>query len=117
MSNAPPLGQQAEDRSRSNGGPPPPPQSGGLSVIKVLYNRLLRRLSSLPLAIGELAVIALLSAIGTIIEQHKPLEYYMKVLPLLAVIRWVLMQKSAMCLDGCETVVVPFSGTHMVGSS
>ena len=45
---------------------------------------MLRRLSSLPLAIGELAVIALLSAIGTIIEQHKPLEYYVKVLPCLA---------------------------------
>ena len=45
----------------------------------MLYNRLLRRLSSLPLAIGELAVIALLSAIGTIIEQHKGLEYYMEV--------------------------------------
>ena len=40
---------------------------------------MLRRLSSLPLAIGELAVIALMSAIGTIIEQHKGLEYYMKV--------------------------------------
>ena len=56
-----------------------PPERSGPSLVKVLYNRLLRRLSSLPLAIGELAVIALLSAIGTIIEQHKGLEYYMEV--------------------------------------
>jgi hypothetical protein len=83
MSDAPSLSEQGKDRRRNNGGPPPP-QSSGPSAIKVLYNRLLRRLSSLPLAIGELAVIALLSAIGTIIEQHKPLEYYMKVLPFLA---------------------------------
>jgi hypothetical protein len=45
----------------------------------VLWNRVLRRLSSLPLAIGELALIALLSAVGTIIEQNKPLEFYMQV--------------------------------------
>lgn len=48
-------------------------------MVKVLYNRLLRRLSSLPLAIGELGVIAVLSAIGTIIEQNKGLDYYIKV--------------------------------------
>ena len=48
-------------------------------MAKVLWNRVLRRLSSLPLAIGELALIAVLSAVGTIIEQNKPLEYYMKV--------------------------------------
>ncbi len=41
---------------------------------------MLRQLSSLPLAIGELAVIALFSAIGTVIEQNRSLAYYMKVL-------------------------------------
>ena len=50
-------------------------------MAKVLWNRVLRRLSSLPLAIGELALIALLSAVGTIIEQNKPLEFYMQVAP------------------------------------
>ena len=35
-----------------------------------------RRLASLPLAIGELAAIAALSAVGTVIEQNKGLEYY-----------------------------------------
>ena len=45
-------------------------------MFKILYKRLLRRLSSLPLAIGEMFVIAGLSAVGTVIEQNKPLQYY-----------------------------------------
>ena len=61
-------------------GPVPPPRQQGPSVLKILYNRVLRQLSSLQLAIGELAVIALLSAVGTVIEQNKPLEYYMQVI-------------------------------------
>ena len=40
---------------------------------------MLRRLSSLPLAIGELGVIAALSAIGTVIEQNKDPDFYIKV--------------------------------------
>lgn len=63
--------------SEQRGGAPPP--NSRPSLLKVLYNRTLRQLSSLPLAIGELAVIALFSAIGTIIEQNKSLDYYMKV--------------------------------------
>ena len=59
-------------------GPLPPPQQGP-SALKILWNRTLRRLSSLQLAIGELALIALLSAVGTVIEQNKSLEYYMQV--------------------------------------
>jgi len=58
----------------------PPPGGGpagrGPSLRKLLWKRTLRQLSSLPLAIGELAVIAALSAVGTIIEQNKPLEFY-----------------------------------------
>ena len=48
-------------------------------MLKILWNRGLRRLSSLQLAIGELALIALLSAVGTVIEQNKSTEYYMQV--------------------------------------
>ena len=81
LSSAPSPSEPARQRRRNNGEPPPPPGTGP-SVIKVLYNRVLRRLSSLPLAIGELGVIAALSAIGTIIEQNKDLDYYMKVRPL-----------------------------------
>jgi cytochrome c biogenesis protein ResB len=44
-----------------------------------VWKQILRRLSSLPLAIGELALIAILSAVGTVIEQNKPLEYYVEV--------------------------------------
>lgn len=46
------------------------------SLAKILYKRTLKRLASLPLAIGELFVLAGLSAVGTIIEQNKPLQFY-----------------------------------------
>lgn len=46
------------------------------SVAKILYKRSLKSLASLPLAIGELFLLAGLSAIGTIIEQNKPLQFY-----------------------------------------
>ena len=57
---------------------------------------MLRQLSSLPLAIGELAVIALLSAIGTVIEQNRSLDYYMRVMrfPLI----FPLMSASRVCV-------------------
>lgn len=77
---APPLSQVAERKGKSKkeskrSTPLPRP-----SPFKVAWNRTLRQLSSLPLAIGELAVIALLSAVGTVIEQNRSLAYYMKVL-------------------------------------
>lgn len=55
---------------------PPSPQGGSPSIFKILYKRTLRRLSSLPLAIAEMFVIAGLSAVGTVIEQNKPIQYY-----------------------------------------
>lgn len=77
---APPLSQESfsnrAPRSSNNDGPGP----SGPSPLKVAWNRVLRQLSSLPLAIGELAVIAVLSAIGTVIEQNKSLSFYMRVL-------------------------------------
>ena len=41
----------------------------------------MRRLASLPLAIGELAAIAGLSAVGTVVEQGKELPYYQQFYP------------------------------------
>lgn len=47
-----------------------------VSMLRLLSKRLLRRLSSLPLAIAEMGLIAALSAVGTIIEQNKPIQFY-----------------------------------------
>lgn len=47
--------------------PPPPPRWAKSALVS---------LSSLPLAISELALIAALSAVGTVIEQNKGIEYY-----------------------------------------
>ncbi|KAK9825449.1 hypothetical protein WJX81_001648 [Elliptochloris bilobata] len=75
----------APELSERGGGPPGGGPGGspgeGPSLPKVLWNRTLRQLSSLPLAICELAVIAVLSSLGTIIEQGKPLEFYMQNYP------------------------------------
>jgi len=54
--------------------------SSGLSP-RALWRKALRALSNLPLAIGELAVLAGLSAIGTVIEQNKSYEYYLTFYP------------------------------------
>lgn len=40
-------------------------------VLRVLYRRLLRELSSLPRAIGLMALLTVLSGLGTIIPQNK----------------------------------------------
>jgi len=67
-------------RGRPSAQPPGGGPAGpGPSLRKLLWKRTLRQLSSLPLAIGELAVIAALSAVGTVIEQNKPLEFYVQV--------------------------------------
>lgn len=62
---------------------PPPTRQIMLSpsVVKILYKRTLKSLASLPLAIGELFLLAGLSAIGTIIEQNKPLQFYLDAYP------------------------------------
>lgn len=57
------------------GGPPPP------SSIKGAWRQVLRQLSNLKLAIGELAVIASLSSIGTVVEQGKPYQFYLEQYP------------------------------------
>lgn len=49
--------------------------SGGLS-LKIFTRKVVRQLSSLPLAISELFAIAGLSAIGTVIQQGESPEFY-----------------------------------------
>lgn len=61
--------------------PQPTPPSNPPSALKILYKRTLRRLSSLQLAIAELAVIAALCAIGTVIDQNMPMQFYQEVYP------------------------------------
>lgn len=58
------------------GQPGPPP-----SPLKILYKRILRRLSSLELAIAELAAIAALCAVGTLIDQNMPMQFYQQFYP------------------------------------
>mmetsp|Transcript_27118 Transcript_27118/g.68229 ORF Transcript_27118/g.68229 Transcript_27118/m.68229 type:complete len:543 (-) Transcript_27118:140-1768(-) len=61
--------------------PPPPPPPPSASTATILWRRTLRSLSSLNLAIGELAVIAGLSAIGTVIPQNQAVSFYIQNYP------------------------------------
>jgi len=49
---------------------------------KILQRRILRWLSTLPLAIGEMAALATLCTVGTVIEQNKAYDYYIQNYPL-----------------------------------
>eukprot|EP00191_Tetraselmis_sp_GSL018_P011218 CAMPEP_0177606048 /NCGR_PEP_ID=MMETSP0419_2-20121207/17077_1 /TAXON_ID=582737 /ORGANISM="Tetraselmis sp., Strain GSL018" /LENGTH=167 /DNA_ID=CAMNT_0019100339 /DNA_START=118 /DNA_END=617 /DNA_ORIENTATION=- len=78
---APSLTDGTERKGRA---PPPPPQPPGGPQgpqAKILWRRLIKSLSSLELAIGELAVIAGLSAVGTIIPQNEDVAFYMQNYP------------------------------------
>ncbi|QDZ23021.1 cytochrome c biogenesis protein Ccs1 [Chloropicon primus] len=46
------------------------------SSRRILFRRVVRRLAKLNFAIGEIAFLALLSALGTAVEQNKAPEYY-----------------------------------------
>ena len=46
-------------------------QQGGASPLRIAWRRVLRELSSLPRAIGLMALIAALSGLGTIVPQNK----------------------------------------------
>jgi hypothetical protein len=50
---------------------PPPPPPGAPADAGRAYRTVLRALSNLPLALGEMATLAALSAVGTVIEQNK----------------------------------------------
>ena len=62
---APPLKSQP---------PPVPPSGGGPDSARLLFRRAKRALANLQLALGEMAVLAGLSGVGTIIEQNKARE-------------------------------------------
>lgn len=47
-----------------------------LYTLQIIYKRILKRLSSLPLAVGEMILLAALSAVGTVIDQNKPIQFY-----------------------------------------
>ena len=49
--------------------------------FRVAARRVLRQLSSLELAISELTALAGLSAVGTVIKQNEPVEYYVQKYP------------------------------------
>ena len=76
LADQPAPGLSTTSRGRLPKQLPPTPQGADASLLKILYKRALRRLSSLPLAIGEMFVIAGLSAVGTVIEQNKPIQFY-----------------------------------------
>ncbi len=67
-------------RPSSTRPPSPPPQPPPSSAAKA-WKRLLTRLSSLPLAVADLAAIASMSSVGTVIEQGKGLAYYQETYP------------------------------------
>lgn len=55
--------------------------SSGRQQLRVTTRKILKQLSSLQLAIGELAAIAGLSVIGTIVKQNESIEYYVQHYP------------------------------------
>lgn len=63
-------------RAPSSQGLPPsrPPEDG--NQLRIAWRGLLRALANLPLAIAELAALAALSAVGTVIEQNRSPDYY-----------------------------------------
>lgn len=54
----------------------PTPDSSNAGLSMASFKRLIKPFASLKLAIAELAAIAGLSSIGTVIEQNKPDDYY-----------------------------------------
>ena len=51
------------------------------SKLRTLGKRALKQLASLPLAIGELFVLAGLSAVGTVIDQNETAGFYQQMYP------------------------------------
>ncbi|GLJ23088.1 hypothetical protein SUGI_0435870 [Cryptomeria japonica] len=78
---------------------------GGLGVLRKLPRKVLKLLSSLPLAIGELSVLSGLLALGTFIEQGESPQFYFEKYPEDSPVygfltwRWVL----GLCLDHVYT--------------
>ncbi|KAI8016242.1 hypothetical protein LOK49_LG05G01913 [Camellia lanceoleosa] len=86
VSDVPPPLSEDGGAARNGGAPPSPDRNntaGGLTLkmLKKLQRRVLGVLSNLPLAIGEMASIAALMALGTIIEQGEAPDFYFQKYP------------------------------------
>ena len=55
--------------------------SSGGQQLRITTKKVLKQLSSLNLAIGELAAIAGLSVVGTVIKQNEAAEFYVQNYP------------------------------------
>ena len=66
-----PETSEAPQLAHSRPAPTPPPPGGGGNVIKRFTRAVEKKLSNLQLAIAELAALAGLSSIGTVIEQNQ----------------------------------------------
>ncbi|KAL7246752.1 hypothetical protein ACSBR2_001793 [Camellia fascicularis] len=86
VSDVPPPLSEDSGEARNGGVPRSPDRNnsaGGLTLklLKKLQRRVLGVLSNLPLAIGEMASIAALMALGTIIEQGEAPDFYFQKYP------------------------------------
>jgi cytochrome c biogenesis protein len=100
---APDLASTDPPPSTSGRPDPRPPPSQPPPALRAAWKRLLSRLSSLPLAIADLAALAAMSAVGTVIEQGKSLDYYQETYPigapgLAGLVNWRTI--TALHLDG-----------------
>jgi hypothetical protein len=71
---SPELASSVPDGDSTKREPPPPGPSGGESIVMILkraFRTVERQISNLQLAIAELAVLAFLSGVGTVIDQEQ----------------------------------------------
>ena len=69
-------GSPAQTQTVTVVGGPGPSKGAAASPRKILFRRIVRRLANLKFAIGEIAVLAFMSALGTALEQNKAPDYY-----------------------------------------
>ncbi|XP_028765837.1 cytochrome c biogenesis protein CCS1, chloroplastic [Neltuma alba] len=80
----PPLREDGDGLPGGGNGPPPESSGskGGVSGMgRLLMKRVLKVLSNLPLAIGEMFAIAALMALGTVIDQGEAPDFYFQKFP------------------------------------
>jgi cytochrome c biogenesis protein len=90
LTEAPDLSDDSREQQPREPSPPPlaaaaaaaaaPPQRQQLrpqpNPLRAAYRRVLRELASLPRAIAIMAAVTALGALGTVVPQNKPLEFY-----------------------------------------
>lgn len=80
-SSPPPLTQDNDDINNGNVPASSKNQKGPSGVVKKLSKKVLQILSNLPLAIGEMFIIAFLMGLGTFIDQGEKPEFYFQNYP------------------------------------